>query len=437
MPKLFVIAALAAIFVVATFVVPRATLADSLDRLPLIAVSEAGAKIADVTIESYGVTNPEVVRQYLTLRPGDTLEQAAVTRDYTNLVKLGGFRTRLQILRNDSGGGVTLHWIVMFAWLAPTKHPFYGEQPLAAPIQGVGFIVTSKPLDKKGTNVSAYSQLTQRADLVRALYTVPTRINPLKGRKSELIIDTFGARGVYRASLPAAVNVYSWITAWELAYLLQGTNGTQFEIGTRFQRSTSAYPTFITAPSVYDTNTAPSRNTVLEVGVSHACPGPPTQWYPPYCALQYRFEAFDAIGGLGATNEYRTFIGDMAHYTAVGRSTIALHGAIARTGGVLPTSFLVCGNGLRGYPKAFCGTDAQVLQAEFRINDATPSPLKFFVFTETTASRVRGGSQVFAPPTFQWHADSGLGVMYRTLRFDWAYGSQGGRITWELQGQVF
>jgi hypothetical protein len=90
-----------------------------------------------------------------------------------------------------------------------------------------------------------------------------------------------------------------------------------------------------------------------------------------------------------------------------------------------------------GYAKATCGTDANLVQAEFRIADARPGPLKFILFTETAASRVRGGDQPFAPSSFVWRADSGAGVAYRGFRFNLAYGSQGGRITYEVIGQLF
>jgi hypothetical protein len=93
---------------------------------------------------------------------------------------------------------------------------------------------------------------------------------------------------------------------------------------------------------------------------------------------------------------------------------------------------------LRAYPKAFCGTDAQAATAEFRLNDALPQIFKFAFFTETASSRVRGGTQPFALPTFQWHADSGVGVIFRNyIRIDLAYGSVGGRLSVALQGQTY
>jgi hypothetical protein len=163
---------------------------------------------------------------------------------------------------------------------------------------------------------------------------------------------------------------------------------------------------------------------------------PPTQWYPPYCYLQYRVEAFDSIGGLGATSESRSIIADAAQYNRVGSSSLVFHGALARTGGVLPTSGLLCAYTF-GYAKATCGTDTDLVQAEFRIADARPGPLKFILFAESAASRVRGGDQLFAPSNFAWRTDSGVGVSYRGFRFNLAYGNQGGRITYEVVGQLF
>jgi hypothetical protein len=407
------------------------------ERSPQVAIVERGAKIAAVSIETYGVVKTEEVQRYLSLRQGDMLEQSAVDRDYNNLTRLAGWRARLMVERDPLTGEVYLHWIVMAKWLQPTAHPFYGDQPLSTPIEGVGWILTSPQLDDSGSRLSTYSQLSARADLARVVYTKPLSVDSFAGRETDLIVNTFGARGVYRASEPLAQNVYSWFAGAEALYLIHEAQGTQIEFGIRESRSTSAQPTYITAPSLYDTYYAPARSTVLEAGVSHGCPLPPTLWHPPYCYTQYRVEAFDGIGGLGATSQYRSFIADMAQYTRVGSSTIALHGAIYRTGGVVPTSALVCATGLRGYAKGTCGTDANVVQAEYRIADVLPGNLKFIVFTEAASSRVRGGDQPFAPPDFTWRADSGVGVMYHGVRLDLASGSSGNRITFELQGQLF
>jgi len=407
------------------------------DAAPQVALTERGAKIVAVTIETYGIVKLRIVERYLSLHCGDTLEQGAVERDYDNLTRLGGWRTRLDVLRDPQTGDVSLHWIVMARQLVPTDHPYYADQPLSAPIEGVGWIANSPPLDDRGSAVSTISQLSRRANLFRALYTSPLWVDSANGREADFIVDEFAGRGVYRASQPLAVNVYSWATGVEAYYLMRATNGTQIEFGAEELRSTSARPTYITASSLYDTYYAPARNTLLKAGVSHSCPVPPTQWYPRNCSLQYRVEAFDAVGGFGANTQYRAIVADAAQYTRVGSSTLVLHGGVWRTGGVVPTSALVCATGLRGYAKGTCGTDADVLQAEFRIAEARPGNWKFILFTETAASRVRGGDQPFALPSLTWHGDSGVGVMYRGVRLDLAYGSQGGRLTFELQGELF
>lgn len=428
------VAVVATSLLVAITTLPAAAMPEA---APQVAIVERGARIATVTIETYGVVKQAIVRRYLSLRAGDTLEQAAVERDYNNLTRLGGWRVRLAVRSDPATGNVTLHWIVMARQFEPTDHPFYADQPLSTPIEGVGWIAKSPPLDDRGSTASTTSQLSRRANLFRAAYTTPLSVDSTSGRETDFIVDEFGGRGVYRASQPLAVNVYSWAMGAEALYLMRYTNGTQIEFGAEEMRSTSAQPTYIVAPSLYDTYYAPARNTLLKAGVSHSCPVPPAEWHPPYCYLQYRVEAVDAVGGLGANTKYRVILADAAQYTRVGSSTFVLHGGVWRTGGVVPTSALVCATGLRGFAKGTCGTDADVLQAEYRIADARPGNWKFILFTETAASRVRGGDQPFAPPAFAWHGDSGVGVMYRGVRLNLAYGSQGGRLTYELQGQLF
>jgi hypothetical protein len=404
---------------------------------PKVSVTMTGAQIEDVTIETYGQTSPSVVRRYLSLRRGSLLDQSGVNRDFTNLRRLPGFIPRLVIREGSATKTATLHWIVMAKWLKPTDHPFYADQPLTAPIQGIGYIITTPPVDSRGSTFSSYSQLSRRANLVRILYTSPIVVNPVKGTQTDVIVNTFGGRGVFRASQPLAINIYSWNMGAEAALLHSATNGTQFEVGVRETRSTTAQSTGIVSPYIFQTSKSPAHNTVLEAGYSHACPVPSSQWCPPYCHTQYRLEAFDALGWFGSTSEYQSYLADAAQYVGIGKSTLVLHGSESRTGGVVPDSFLVCAY-VRAYPKAFCGTDAQAATAEFRLNDALPQIFKFAFFTETASSRVRGGTQPFALPTFQWHADSGVGIIFRNyIRVDLAYGSVGGRLSVALQGQTY
>jgi hypothetical protein len=404
---------------------------------PQIFAAEEGAPIAAVTIETYGATTPNVIRRYLSLQKGDRLEQSGVDRDYANLVRLAQVIPRLTIEQDPATGEVTLHWIVMAKFFAPTTHPVYADQPLAFPIEGVGFNLDSPPVNGHGAYFEGYSQLARRASLGQLMYRTPLGIDAASGNQSQVIGGILVANGTFRATQPYAVNIISFFSAAEALYLHRNTNGNQYEFGVRAARSTSTKPTYIVAPSFYDTFYAPARTTTLLAGLGHGCLVPATEWYPPYCSTQYKAIVSDSIGGLGATSEYQTYVADIAHYVRIGNSTLALHGMLLGSGGVVPTSGILCGVGVRGYAKPFCGTDARALQAEYRIDDRLPGNLKFIIFTETAAARVRGGHQAFAPPTFQWHADSGIGVMYRGVRFDLAYGSDGGRLTFELRGQLF
>lgn len=404
---------------------------------PQIPARQAGARIENVTIETSGVVDANVVRRYLSLRRGSLLVQAGVNSDYDNLVKLGGFRPRLLITDDSPLHAVTLCWIIRADWLQPAVHPLYAQEPLW-PIPGVGLAVRSAPIDDRGTNVTGYAVSNGLAYLARVFLITPLEVSAVDGRESDFIAGMSGAQGVYRESQPVVTNVYSWAVGPQALYLARSTNGTQFEFGLGTLRTNSAEPTGIVAPSLYSTYNATAHNTLLEAGASRACTGAVTQrLYPPYCNVQYRLEFVDGIGGLGATNEYQVYVADVAGYVAAGPSTVALHAAEARTGGVLSDSFLVC-SAARAYPKPFCGTDAQTLTAEYRVNDRLPPKIELVLFTETAASRVRGGDQPWALPSYQWHAGSGIGIVYRGMvRLDLAYGSQGARLWFGLKGATF
>ena len=405
---------------------------------PTLTDAQVGATVQDVTFEIYGQLKLVTVRRYLTIQRGSRLEQSAVNQDYNNLLRLGDYRyrPRLEIEPGSSADTVQLHWIITSKWLLPTEHPFYANPPLAAPIQGVGFIVNGPPMDSHGSYFSAYTQLSKRANLARFLYTHPISVNPDTGTENALVLDTFGGRGVFRTSVPTAVNVYSWNAGEEALFSTARTDGTQVEGGLRVVHTSNEVWSGLSAPSLYRTDLNWGRATQLSAGLSHACTVPAIRWYPPYCDMQYRFSVADAIGGLGATSEYQSYSADIARYWAVGSSTFALHGALNRTGGVVPDSFVNCFTA-RAYPKGFCGTDSEGFTAEYRIDEAHFHTFEFVLFTEDAASRVRQSANGNATPYFNWHPDSGIGVIFHLLRVDYAYGKAGGRLTFELRGQTF
>jgi hypothetical protein len=423
--------AFAALFALAMFWTTPASAA--VDVPPQVPASDVGAHVDDVVVETYGITKPQIAKRYLSLRKGDALTQDGVERDYLNLERLADLRTRLRI-EHDVDDGVTLHWIVLGKWFEITDHPFYGDQPLTLPIGGLGTVVTSPPLDRDGTTASTYTQIALRAKLGRIVLTRPLWIDAARGREGDFIVNEVGARGDFRADQPVSQDIYSWVQGPEALYLDRGTNGTQVEFGVRSTRSTSQSPTFIAASSVFDTFHAPAQSTTLEVGLSHACPLP--RLYPPYCTLQYRVEGFDSIGGLGANNIWHAGFVDLAQYNRIGASTLVFHAAAYRSGGTIPTSNLNCAN-TWSYAKPICGTDSNLLETELRLADARPGPVKAIVFADTSAARIRGGDQYFAPPAFFWRGDAGVGVTYRTLRVNLAYGTTGGRLTVQVVGSLF
>jgi hypothetical protein len=400
---------------------------------PQVAASDVGSHIDAVVIETYGVTTPEIAKRYLSLHKGDTLTQDRVEHDYENLERLADLRTRLRIERNPDDG-VTLHWIVLGKWFEITDHPYYGDQPLTIPIGGLGTVVTARPLDANGTTVSSYSQIALRAKLARLVVTRPLWIDAARGREGDFIVNQLGADGDLRADQPIGQEIHSWVQGPEALYLDRGTNGTQVEFGVRSDRATSTAPTYITAPSVLDTYYTPARSTTLEAGFSHQCPLP--RLYPPYCYLQYRVEAFDSIGGLGANNIWQSGFVDVAQYNRVGASTLVFHGSVNRSGGTLPTSNLPCAN-TWSYAKPICGTDTNLLETELRLADARPGIVKAILFADTAAARVRGGDQTFVSSAFFWRGSEGVGVTYRTFRVNLAYGTSGGRLTVEVVGQLY
>jgi hypothetical protein len=425
-----------AAFFVLPFSVQAQTVRPEAPGAPPIAI-QPGATVDAVTVETYGEVKSDEVWKYLLLRKGAHLDQAAIDRDYDNLVTLGGYRVRLVVEPGRSMNTVSLQWIVMLPWFALTAHPLYEEAPLSDPTRGVGFIVPSPPLDQKGSHVAFVTSQNRFAHHFLATLTSPIDVDPAAGREADFVVSVLSELDAYRITAPEASTIYHSLLGAEAQYLVRGTSGTQFEAGLRAERST-ADSSGISAPSILPSSRGPASNIIAELGMSHACKAGPTGgWYPPYCHGQYRVGAFDAVGGLGATSEFQGITADAAEYIPVGSSTLALHAVGTRTGGVLPESRLLCVAALRAYPEPFCGTDGSLLQAEYRFRDAAIQRVKFTIFTETGSSRVRQGDQPWAPPNFQWHADSGIEIRIHGFAIDLARGSEGNRLNLGLSAQAF
>jgi hypothetical protein len=407
------------------------------DRPPIVQI-ESGSTVDDVTIETYGEVTSDGVRRYLALRPGMAVTQSAIDHDYYTLLRLGGFRVRLVVGAGSKANTLTLHWIVMSPWFKLTAHPLYEETPLSDPTRGDGFNITSPELNKNAANAVLSTSQNRYAHHNLLTFTSPIRIDPVAGEESDFVVSVLRDQDAYRVTFPEKLTIYNWTSAAEAQYLLRWTNGIQFEAGLRAERSTGSPESGILAPSLRPTSLGAANNTIAEIGVSHACnPGPTGGWYPPYCHTQYRAALLDGIGGLGATSTFQVYSADIVQYIPVRTSTLALHAVGVRTGGVLPQSRLLCAAALRAYAEAFCGTDGQLLQAEYRFRDAAIQNIKFSIYAETGASRVRGGDQFAAPFKFQWHPDTGFEIRTHGIVVDVSRGQSGNRLNLFLTAQSF
>jgi hypothetical protein len=397
-----------------------------------------GSTVDAVTIETYGQVTLGGVRRYLSLWPGMSVTQAAIDHDYYDLMRLGGYRVRLVVAAGSQANTMTLHWIVMSPWFKLTAHPLYEENPLSDPTRGVGFDVTSPQLNTDAANAVLSTSQNRYAHHNLLTFTSPIAIDPAAGAESDFVVSVLRDQDAYRVTVPEKLTIYNWASAAQAQYLLRWTNGTQFEAGLREERSTGSPESGIVAPSLRPTSLGAANNAILEIGVSHACnPGPTGGWYPPYCHTQYRAAVLDGVGGLGATSTFQAYSADVVQYVPIHTSTLALHAVGVRTGGVLPESRILCAAALRAYPEPFCGTDGQLLQAEYRFRDAAIQNVKFSVYAETGANRVRGGDQIAAPFKFQWHPDAGFEVRSHGLVIDVSRGQSGNRLNLYLTAQSF
>jgi hypothetical protein len=404
--------------------------------IPEVSVAQAGSVIQDVTIDTHGITTPSIASRYLTMHKGSVLTQPGVDQDYGNLRSVAGYIPSLSIVSGDAPHTVRLHWNIAAKPFVISSPPYYAGRPLAAPFAGIGGILTSPPVDRRGTNFSLSAHAGAYADRFGTIATIPLRVNADRNRESDLVAGFTAGRGVYRQPYPPNQNIYSWDDQYHIDYLLHNANDTEIAIGVRRLKATTRYPSGIVSPYIYETSRAPAQNTLLEAGVLHGCIDG-TRLYPPYCSFQYRAEISNAVGGFGSTSKYQVYGGGAAGYVRAGNSTFAAQLLFTRTGGVLPDSTLTC-SAARAYPKPFCGTDAQLVEAEYRIGDTLPHKVKFLVFFEDAAARVRGEVLPTTTSQFQWHSDAGIGVTYRNmLQVDLAYGSAGGRVTFALQGTSF
>jgi outer membrane protein assembly factor BamA len=151
---------------------------------------------------------------------------------------------------------------------------------------------------------------------------------------------------------------------------------------------------------------------------------------------------------------YQLITFDIAKFFPVGdRITLGTHAQLGRTTGAIPTNrlFTFSDQQLRGYNTVYYGTDSNLFQVELRVPVTKDGKFTVAAFADDGATRIRGAAPTFDAngnfvanlSTYQYHADVGLGIRFdipqlglRTIRLDYARGSQGGHTSFGI-GQSF
>jgi len=155
---------------------------------------------------------------------------------------------------------------------------------------------------------------------------------------------------------------------------------------------------------------------------------------------------------IGSAFNYTQYVFDAAKFFPFFRgSTIALHARYGGSTGAIPTNklFTFSDQQLRGYSDPFYGTNEELYQAEWRYPLTADRKFSLVLFGDSGAMEIRGGTQINSDGTttslggYVFHDDAGLGIRFdvpqlglRTLRLDYAHGSQGGHISFGI-GQSF
>ncbi len=155
---------------------------------------------------------------------------------------------------------------------------------------------------------------------------------------------------------------------------------------------------------------------------------------------------------IGSAFNYTQYVFDVAKFFPfIRNSTIALHARYGGSTGAIPTNklFTFSDQQLRGYSNPFYGTNEQLYQFELRYPLTADRKFSLVLLADDGAMMIRGGTQINSDNTttdlsqFVFHADAGIGVRFdvpqlglRTLRLDYAHGTQGSHISFGI-GQSF
>ena len=136
-----------------------------------------------------------------------------------------------------------------------------------------------------------------------------------------------------------------------------------------------------------------------------------------------------------------------------GYATLGLHALVGASTGAIPPNrlFTFSDQQLRGYSQVFYGTNEALVQAELRIPVSKDRKFWIAAFVDDGGMFIRGalpvydafGNLLLNPGKFQFYPDEGFGIRFdvpqlglRTLRLDFAHGSQGFHTSFGI-GQSF
>jgi outer membrane protein assembly factor BamA len=155
---------------------------------------------------------------------------------------------------------------------------------------------------------------------------------------------------------------------------------------------------------------------------------------------------------IGSAFNYQQFVFDVARFFPFLKgSTIGVHARYGGSTGAIPTNklFTFSDQQLRGYSNPYYGTNVQLYQAELRYPLTPDRKFSIVLFGDSGATSIRGGVQINSDNSttdlsqYVFHDDAGIGVRFdvpqlglRTLRLDYAHGTQGGHISFGI-GQSF
>ena len=377
----------------------------------------------DVTVEAKGAAEPRAVAQYLAARKGMQLQPALIEEDYRRLIDLGYYRVGVTIVNGDRPGTVIVRWTVGEPSVRITSNTRYSD-PLASVRKGAGLTFSTKPFARNGAHAyfdTWQSFWTHDFDIG---VVSPIQVDSAHSREQDVIVAAYGDFNANQYENPTIATVTNKTVGFEAEWLMRASSGMRVGAKVREEHATSAFPSGIVSSAVLPINGRAVKSFLVSAGISRTCTGVSA------CEAQYRLQFTDGIGAFGSASVFQMYYVDAARYLAIGpATTLALRASTVRTGGVVPEQDLPQLDELRGYKKPFYGTDDEVFQLELRLNDKRPRSLETFLFTETGGYRFRNGVGPYNPQEFTFHADSGIGLLWRGLGLDLGHGSEGYFIT--------